>query len=164
GPHPLDHDSLRARMRLPAETDAIKGMKIAWSSDLGYMQIDPEVRRNTLAALDVFRSFGWAVDEVKLDWTGEIEPAAMHWYNTMHFGRQTVWWKKTHAHLMTDYALKLADMIEKTTGIDDVHKAWEAAHRMYQSLGPVLASHDVFICPTLAVPAVAAEHDPWDDD
>ena len=49
----------------------------------------------------------------------------MHWYNTMNFGRQTVWWKKTHGHLMTDYALKMAEAIEKDTSIDDVHKAWE---------------------------------------
>jgi amidase len=164
GPYPLDHDSLRARLRLPEEAQSIRGMKVAWSLDLGYMQIDEEVRRNTLAALDVFRGLGADVEEAALGWTGEIEAAAMHWYNTMHFGRQTVWWKKTHAHLMTDYALKLADAIERTTGIDDVHKAWETSHRMYQSLGPVLSSCDVFICPTLAVPAVRAEHDPWDPD
>jgi Asp-tRNA(Asn)/Glu-tRNA(Gln) amidotransferase A subunit family amidase len=164
GPHVLDHDSLRARMLLPTEAGSIKGMKIAWSIDLDYVQIDEEVRHSTLAAIDRLRSLGAVVEEIKLGWTGEIEPAAMHWYNTMHFGRQTVWWKKTHAHLMTDYALKLAEAIEKTTGIDDVHKAWDMSHRMYQTLGPVLASHDAFICPTLAVPAVGAEHDPWDSD
>jgi Asp-tRNA(Asn)/Glu-tRNA(Gln) amidotransferase A subunit family amidase len=164
GPHPLDHDSLRGRVRLPDKAGAIKGLKIAWSADLGYMQVEEEVRRNMLAALDVLRARGAVTEEVALGWTGEIEKAAMHWYNTMHFGRQTVWWKKTHAGLMTDYALKLAEAIEKTTGIDDVHKAFEAAHLMYQAIGPVLQSHDVFICPTLAVPAVLAEHDPWDED
>jgi amidase len=35
---------------------------------------------------------------------------------------------------------------------------------MYQALGPVLASHDALVCPALAVPAVAADHDPWDAD
>jgi Asp-tRNA(Asn)/Glu-tRNA(Gln) amidotransferase A subunit family amidase len=164
GPHPLDHDSLRSRVRLPVKASPIKGMKIAWSVDLDYVEIDEEVRRNTLAAIDRFRTLGAVTREVRLGWSREIESAAMHWYNSMHFGRQTVWWKKTQAHLMTDYALKLAQAIEKTTGIDDVHKAWEMAHRIYQTLGPVLASHDVFICPTLAVPAVKAEHDPWADD
>src|SRR5206468_2556551 len=151
------HDALP----ISAEAEPIREMKIAWSIDLDYMQIDPEVRRNTLVAVDVFRSLGCKVEEVKLGWTGDIERAAMHWYNTMHFCRQTVWWKKTQAHLMTDYALKLAEAVEETTRIDDVHRAWETSHRMYQTLGPVLATHDVFVCPTLAVPAVAAEHDPW---
>jgi amidase len=35
---------------------------------------------------------------------------------------------------------------------------------MYQSLGPVLETNDVLVCPTLTVPAVRAEHDPWDLD
>jgi amidase len=35
---------------------------------------------------------------------------------------------------------------------------------MYQTLGPVLAQHDAFVCPTLNLPAVKADHDPWDAD
>ena len=86
----------------------------------------------------------------------------IHWYNTMHFGRQTIWQRKTNAHLMTDYALKFAEAAERNSTIDDVHKPWERSHAMYQSLGPVLASHDVFICPTNNLAAVKADHDPWD--
>jgi amidase len=56
----------------------------------------------------------------------------------------------------------MADAVEKTTHIDDVHKPWSRAHEMYQTLGPVLASHDIFICPTNNYPAVKADHDPWD--
>ena len=35
---------------------------------------------------------------------------------------------------------------------------------MYQTLGPVLASHDVFICPTNTLAAVKADHDPCDEN
>ena len=63
---------------------------------------------------------------------------------------------------MTDYALHAAGLIAKTTAMDDVHKAWSRIHTMYQTLGPVLASHDVFICPTVSYPAVKADHDPRD--
>ena len=35
GPHPLDHDSLRTAVKLPAAPASIKGMKIAYSVDLG---------------------------------------------------------------------------------------------------------------------------------
>jgi len=102
------------------------------------------------------------VSEVRLGWTADVEANVVHWHNTMDFGRQTVWWRRTHGHLMTDYALKMAEAIEKTTGIDDVHKAWAQTHRMYQTLGPVLDAHDVFVCPTVNLPAVEADHDPWD--
>jgi amidase len=33
---------------------------------------------------------------------------------------------------------------------------------MYQTFGPMMEMHDIFLCPTLTVPAVAAEHDSWD--
>ncbi|MGE4252778.1 MAG: amidase [Parvibaculaceae bacterium] len=164
GSHPRDHDSLRDIVALPERAGSLKGLKIAYSIDFGYVNVDPDVRKNTKAALDRFRALGCRVSEVELGWTRDVDADALHWYNTMEFGRQTVWWKKTHGHLMTDYALKMADAVEKTTGIDDVHKAWGQAHRMYERLGPVLAEHDVLVCPTLSLPAVHADHDPWDPD
>jgi len=164
GPHPLDHDSLRARVRLDVSRRDLKGAKVAWSMDFGYVPVDEVVRRNTLAALEVFAGLGATLHEVDLGWSGEVETDAMHWYNTMHYGRQTIWQAKEYRHLMTDYALRFAEAAEKTTGIDDVHKAWEQAHQMYQTLGPVLATHDVLVCPTLNLPAVAADHDPFDPD
>lgn len=164
GPHPLDHDSLRETIELPERANSLKGFKVAYSIDFDYVNVDPDVRRNTLRAIGLFRALGAEVEEVSLGWNGEIEVNALHWYNTMDFGRQTVWWKKTHGHLMTDYALKTADAIDKITGIDDVHKAFAQAHRMYQTLGPVLDAHDVLVCPTLNLPAVHADHDPWDPD
>ena len=162
GPHPLDHDSLRARLRLPVKAANIRGMKIAYSIDFGYIEVEEEVRRNTLEALDLFRSLGAHVEEVDLKWTKDVDTDCMHWYNTMHFGRQTIWHRAQHAHLMTDYALKMADAVERNSSINDVHKSWERAHLMYQTLGPVLASHDVLICPTNNLASVKADHDPWD--
>jgi amidase len=125
--------------------------------------VDRDVRANTLAAIQVFKSLGCKIEEVDLGWTREVDAAAMHWYNAMNFGRQTAWWRTTHGHLMTDYALKMAEAVDKDT-LDDVHKAWEMAHKMYQRLGPVLATHDVLVCPTLNLPAVRADHDPWDPE
>jgi Asp-tRNA(Asn)/Glu-tRNA(Gln) amidotransferase A subunit family amidase len=162
GPHPLDHDSLRQKVRLPTAPASIKGMKIAYSVDFGYVPVEAEVRSNMMAALEVFRALGAKVEEVSLGWTDAVEQNGMHWYNAMHFGRQTIWQQKHNAALMTDYALKFAEAARRMTDIDDVHKPWEQAHRMYQTLGPVLASHDVFICPTNNAAAVKAEHDPFD--
>jgi amidase len=164
GPHPLDHDSIRTRVKLPVNAGSIKGWKIAYSLDFGYVEVDPEVRKKTLEAIQVFRSLGAKVEEVYLGWTNAIDSEAMHWYNTMNFGRQTIWQRKTNAHLMTDYAIKFAAAAERNSTIDDVHKPWARSHAMYQSLGPVLASHDVFICPTNNLAAVKAEHDPWDEN
>jgi amidase len=155
-------DSLRETVQLPLKAQSIKGMKIAYSIDFGYVEVEPEVRTNLLRSLSIFKTLGAKITEVNLGWTVEADRAASHWYNTMNFGRQTIWHRKKHAKLMTDYALKLAEAAEANTSMDDVHRAFAETHRMYQSLGPVLEAHDIFICPTNNLAAVKAEHDPWD--
>lgn len=163
GPHPLDHDSLKGRVRLKLDRRDLKGVRIAWSMDFGYVPVDEEVRRNTLSALDVLAGLGASLEEVDLGWTSEVDRDIMHWYNTMHFGRQTLWHARQHRDLMTDYAVRMAEAVATTTA-DDVHRAFERAHLMYQSLGPVLHRHHVLVCPTLNLPAVTADHDPWDPE
>ncbi len=164
GPHPLDHDSIRTRIKLPVKPESIKGMKIAYSIDLGYVEVEPDVRQATLAALDVFRKLGATVTEVDLGWTSQTDSDALHWYNMMHFGRQTIWHTKDNAHVMTDYALKFAETARRNSTLDDVHKPWQRAHANYQTLGPVLQAHDIFICPTNNATNVKADHDPGDEN
>ena len=164
GPHPHDLHALRDKVVIPLKHDSDKPLKIAYSVDLDYMNIDREVMRNTLAALDVFRGLGCTVDEVSLGWTIDCERAAVHWYNANTYGRQTIWFARRHAALMCDYSLKFAANAEAATTLDDVAHHWEQVHRMYQSFGPLMEKYDVFICPTNAVPAVKADHDPWATD
>jgi Asp-tRNA(Asn)/Glu-tRNA(Gln) amidotransferase A subunit family amidase len=164
GPHPLDHDSLRERVEIPESHESAKGLRIAYSIDLGYMNIDRDVLKNTLSALDVFRSLDCTVDEVGLGWTIECERWAAHWYNSMHFGRQTIWHARRHSSIMCDYSLKFAKNCETATILDDVPRSWEHVHKMYQSFGPLMQKYDLFVCPTNGLPAVKAEHDPWDQN
>jgi len=164
GPHPLDHDSLRERLQIPAIHEPIRGLKVAYSIDLGYMNIDRDVLKNTLAALDVFRSLDCTVDEVDLGWTIDCERWAAHWYNSMHYGRQTIWHARRHAGIMCDYSLKFARNCETATILDDVPHSWEQVHKMYQTFGPLMERYDILVCPTNGLPAVKADHDPWDRD
>ena len=76
GPHPIDHDSIRSRMKLPLKAESIKGRKIAYSLDFGYMELDGNVRRNTLAALEAFRALGATVEEVDLGWGKSVDDVA----------------------------------------------------------------------------------------
>ncbi len=159
GAHPRDHDSLRERVVLPREAGRLDGVRIAFSMDLGHRPVDAEVRRNTLAALERFRVLGAEVRDVDLPWTWACDTAATHWYNTMHFLRQAAWAAAAHADRLNDYTLAAARGVAATT-MDDVSRSWEMQHAMYQDFGAVMEEHDLFVCPTLSVPAVPADHDP----
>jgi amidase len=55
GPHPLDNAAIRPKLRIPQRLDDIKGWRIAYSLDLGFREVAPEVKALTLAALDAAR-------------------------------------------------------------------------------------------------------------
>lgn len=161
GAHPLDHDSLRDSVSLPTKSASIRGMKIAWSIDFDYVEVENDVRLNTRVALEVFKSLGAIVEEVKPGWTADTDHDCPHWLSTMHFGRQTLWHRAKHAEIMNDYSLRMAE-VAAAASLEDVHKSWQRTHQMYQTLGPILDKYDIFICPTNNAAGVKADHDPWD--
>ncbi|WP_421913220.1 amidase [Mesorhizobium sp.] len=161
GPSPLDIATLRPKLRLPLDYKPIHGWKIGFSMDLGSYEIDPEVRKNTLAACDVFRSLGATVEEVDLGWGDEVLKAAMMYLEHL-FGASLSQLLSRHADDMTSYARKFAEDGQKSKATDFV-ATLDVAARMYQTLGPLLEKYDVLICPTNAIPAVPAEFDQTTD-
>ena len=103
GPSPLDISTLRPKLTLPTSYKPIKGWKIAFSMDLGFFNVDREVQKNTLAALDVFRSLGAEVEEVDLGWTAEVLDAGMTYLDHL-FGASLSRLLKKHGKDMTTYA------------------------------------------------------------
>lgn len=163
GAHPRDHDSLREKVTLPTKAGRLDGLRIAFSMDLGYRSVDPEVRKNTLDAVEKFRALGAKVTAVEVPWSDDCDQAATHWYNTMHYLRQASWAAKDHADKLNDYTLAAAKGVAQT-GLDDVSRAWEVQHEMYQFFGALMEEYDLFLCPTTTVPAVKADHDATSGD
>ncbi len=157
GPHPADAASLWPKLDLASSYEGIKGWKIAYSPDLGFFEVDPEVRRNTESALDVFRSLGATVEEVKLGWGRDCMEAA-HGYLEHFFGNSLAPLLKNHAGEMTDYAREFAERGQASTA-DQFFRAQGAGGRMYSELGPLLEQYNVLVCPTTALPSIPAEFD-----
>ncbi len=157
GPHPLDISTLRPKLTLPTSYKPIKGWKIAFSMDLGFFEVDREVQKNTLAALDVFRSLGATVEEVDLGWTEDVLEAGMTYLKHL-FGASLSSLLKKHSKEMTTYARQFAQQGQKSKAVDFM-RTLDVANAMYASLGPILEDYNVLVCPTTALPAVAADFD-----
>jgi amidase len=161
GPAPNDIASLRPKLTLPTDYKPIKSWKIAYSMDLSCFEVDKEVVANTMHALEVFKSLGATVEEVDLKWGKmALETGIAHLDHL--FGAFIGNMVKKHAKKMTYYARNFAKHSKKSKP-EDFLRAMEGAAKMYATFGPIMETHDVFICPTLALPAVKAdflEHGP----
>ena len=138
----------------------VSGWRIAYSLDLGYYEVDGDVRRNTLAALDIFRSLGAEVVEVDLGWTKKSEKAADDYLRTI-FGAWVAEYLDERAEKLTEYSRAFAQASQSVTAQDFLASLYTAGE-MYSTFGPMMEEFDVFVCPTLALPAVKADYQPVD--
>ena len=158
GPHPQDIASLRPKKSIPANLDNIREWKIAYSLDLGYFEVESDVRENTLQAIQALSDQGAVCEEVDLSWTIECQHAAWNYLGHI-FGVWIGQMLEDHANEMTSYARKFAGEAQKVSA-GDYLKSLETAGRMYEEFGPLLEKYNVFICPTLAKASVKADLDP----
>lgn len=157
GPHPEDIASLKPKLELRADRSGIRGWKIAYSLDFGFMEIDPAVRSNTLSALEVFRSLGAEVTEVALPWSWEVYHAAATHHKTL-FGAWLAEYLDAREDQLTTYARRFAREALATTTRDYL-TSLDVEGRIWSQFGPMMEGYDLFLCPTLALPAVPAEFD-----
>lgn len=157
GPHPEDIATLRPRMRLPAEYEPIRGWRIAYSLDLGHYPLDPAVRENTLEALAVFRDLGATTVEVDIGWGPETEAAARA--HLAHVFGASMAPALASGREISGYVRAFAE-VGSASPPQALLGAMEAAAALYARAAPVLERHDLFLCPTTALPAVTAAHDP----
>ncbi|MEE9292567.1 MAG: amidase [Acidobacteriota bacterium] len=155
GPHPRDIATVRPKINIPIpiETD-LRGRRIAWSIDLGYLDVDPEIADNTRAILDLLRDLGAVVEEVNPGWTARVDRAALDYYDFM-VGGQIDRFAGQRLDLLTDYA---RDSVERSRRIHPSRllKALELCGEMYETFGPMMENYEVFICPTATTTRVPA--------
>lgn len=163
GAHLEDAFSLRDGYRIDPALEDIAGWNVAYSVDLGYFQVDDEVRRALLEAVDALRGLGCEVEEVDLGWSEKAFDA----WATVNASRGSAARKVGDIEKwrgdLSDYVLDWLDKGSDIRGADLV-EALEYHVEMYRSIGPVLERNRVFLCPTNAVPSVPAERSPLDLD
>lgn len=157
GPWAQDQASLRDTPKLSAAPADLEGARIALCLELGAFELDPAVRRNTLAVAAALRAAGATVDEVELPWTMD-EIFELVW---AHFGaimgssiEDTLHGDPARRELMMPYTRAFID--HSGASIDYV-EGLEGEVRFYRPLGELLESYDALICPTVSHNNLAAD-------
>jgi Asp-tRNA(Asn)/Glu-tRNA(Gln) amidotransferase A subunit family amidase len=136
--------------------EGLQGWKIAFSMDLGYFEVDPEVQKNTLATIDVFKSLGCRVEEVDLGWHLGALDAFITYFEGLAaavLGDLLPRWRFE----MDPFLVGIVERGMRHTAAR-IYRALQARGAMYKTLAPILDEYNVLVCPTLAVPSVKADH------
>jgi Asp-tRNA(Asn)/Glu-tRNA(Gln) amidotransferase A subunit family amidase len=145
---------------LPAESfahgaeGAVAGLRVAFSADLGYAPLDPEIRAVCAAAARRFTELGCVVEEADpgfedaeplfLDLTAPVRAAAD--------SHRLAQWKAEMDPI-------LVDRIERATGMSavDYEKATQRRTAMWHVLRQFFERFDLLLTPVTALPAIPLE-------
>ena len=163
GHHPEDMESLYPDLRLPVEYPGIEGMRLAYTLDFGYRDVDEVVRGNTLQALDRLRGLGAEVIDADIGWTQEIEQALLLYGASYNFPMIKKWIEEagysTDSELLTPYITMTLSMPTRVSEGDFIRRG-EIEDQMYKDIGPILSQYDALIAPTTSVASVPADWNP----
>ncbi len=160
GPDPIDMTALPGRPPIPKKFQSLKGWKVAYSPDLGFFEIVPEVAKAVRESLDAFRELGCEIEEIDLGWDERTVLAFLVQSRELGFRRPQDMTTKERKQL-ADYILYRPKRLARAKHLRYTD-ALLIRMEMYEKLRPFMARNRILLCPTLSVPAVGATHSPID--
>jgi Asp-tRNA(Asn)/Glu-tRNA(Gln) amidotransferase A subunit family amidase len=163
GPSPYSPSTIRPTVELPTNFPGIKGWRIAYDMDQSWAEIDPDVVKNTQAALKVLQSQGAIVEEVdlKLGMTqAELKLVFMKALLAGVLGPDLVSLVEAKDQLTT-YARYYVEVAAAQVNPRNAREASDAIHKIYRQLQDTvfLKGYQALIVPTLATSRVPADFD-----
>ena len=135
----------------------VRGWRIAWSPDLGYAGVDPEVVRVTAAAARLFQDMGAEVEETDLTME-EPFPAFFAVFATATYA--------SYGHLLeengddlTDYVRNTFEHAARLTAVD-LSRALLGVDQLRRQMETFFDNYDLLLTPTMAVPAFPIDQRP----
>ena len=159
GPDPRDPTSMRETP--PDFSDGldrgVAGLRLAWSPDLGYAGVDPEVVRVTESASRVFEELGAVVEAPNL----VIDDPFQAFWDVFATASYT-----SYGHLLeerradfTYYGLRAFEHGAEVTGAD-LSRALLRVDQLRRQMETFFDDYDLLLTPTMAVPAFPIEEQP----
>jgi amidase len=126
-----------------------KGVKIAWSKDLGELPVDPRVTQTLESQRHVFNDLGCIVAEGQPDFTGADDIFKV--WRAWRFELQYAELLKSHRELMKDSVVWNIEQGQKLTG-PQLGRAEVQRTELYHRVREFMETHEYFICPVNQVP------------
>jgi amidase len=165
GAHFADAASNLPKVEIPLSYERdLRGTRIAYTLNFDYMDIDDDISRKTLEAVERLRNLGAEVEEVQMNFPTGIEQAYYGHMDPMFFASLAVS-AESHAELMCDYNLKMADDAHSRLG--DTSAFYDSAcieSQMYARFGALMEKFDVLVCPTVLTNRLSADFSPATGD
>ncbi len=131
----------------------LKGLRVAWSATLGYVEVDPEIAGLAKQAVDVLSNLGAEVTEID---PGFADPAPVF---------RTLWWSGARA-LLGDLSPEkkalldpaLAEVVEQAASITvrDLAEANKMRGALGTQMRQFMENYDALVTPTLPITAFEA--------
>ncbi|UGS37371.1 amidase [Capillimicrobium parvum] len=142
---------------LAATERDVSGLRIAWSPDLGFAQVDPEVVEICARAVRAFEELGCTIVEADPGWD---DPEQAMWEGVWLPGFASEWemvddWEAWRGQVDDD----LIDLLHEGAQLPTVRAsvAGDARGAHYDRFAAFMADHDLLASPTLASPAFGAD-------
>jgi Asp-tRNA(Asn)/Glu-tRNA(Gln) amidotransferase A subunit family amidase len=156
GPHPSDVASIRPKLEIPADLESARGLRVAFSTDLGCFDVAPEVVACAEEAAERLRAAGASVETVSLPWSLDVlKRAARIHFGVIMAGSIAAQFGELDDRF-TPYVRGLVDSSKKIS-TEDFVEGLVLEGRIYEPLGALLEQYDALLCPTFAVAGLPAE-------
>ena len=137
--------------------NGVRGWRIAWSTDLGYAGVDPEVVRVTSEAAQVFQELGAEVEEPQL----VVEDPFPAFWDAFATAAYTSYGHllPEHEEEFTDYGLRSLQYGASVSGAD-LSRALLRVDLLRRQMENFFDQYDLLLTPTMAVAAFPIEQRP----
>lgn len=134
----------------------VSGLKVAWSPDLDYARVEPDVRATTEAAANSFADLGCDVVEVTPDAPDQWELVEIIWSSAL----AAAWADMLDdvGHLLDPGMLQVIELGMQFTGAE-VAAAHNRRAAYYQTMHEFMQEYDLLLTPTLPTTAFNAGRD-----
>ncbi len=133
--------------------DGVAGLRVAFSPDLGYAQVDGEVAAAVRAAVDVLADLGAAVEETAPGFDDPAEIFRLHWYAGAALALGNL---SDEQREMVDPGLREVAREGATIGLMEYLRAGGERAVLGRRMRRFHETFDLLITPSLPIPAFAA--------